>query len=326
MILHSPGSFLGAFAGVYAISTIQAALSTNPWLLAVVAGIFGLIIGSFLNVVIYRLPVMLQRDWRQQCRELLQEFDPSAESGSVTPQPIEAPRTFNLITPASRCPACETRIRAYQNMPIVSYLFLKGRCAACGTKISIRYPLIEALTGILSALVALRFGFTLEGISALILTWSLIALAIIDFDHQLLPDIITLPLLWLGLGLNLTGHADVSPIFVGPEDAIIGAIAGYMSLWSIYQAFKLATGKEGMGYGDFKLLAALGAWLGWQMLLLIVILSAVIGLIAAMGMIIFRGHDRQIPIPFGPYLAIGGYVALMWGPDLISIYTSATGL
>ena len=294
-------------------------------LLAVVAGVFGLLVGSFLNVVIYRLPVMLQRDWAQQCRELLNEGGPDATL-EMPKSARDDPGTFNLITPRSRCGACATPIKGYQNIPLFSYLLLKGRCAACGEHISIRYPLVEMITGILSALVATHFGYTVEFAAALALLWSLIALSAIDLDHQLLPDIITLPLMWLGLGLSLYSHADGSPIFVGPEDAIIGAIAGYLSLWSIYQGFKLVTGKEGMGYGDFKLLAALGAWLGWQMLFLIVILSAIVGLVAAVSMMVFRGHDRQIPIPFGPYLAVAGFVALIWGPRLIDTYMSVSGL
>jgi leader peptidase (prepilin peptidase)/N-methyltransferase len=301
-------------------------LSTNPALLAVMAGLLGLVVGSFLNVVIYRLPVMLQRDWEQQCREMLDESD--GPGNSIAPAlPVGEPAaTFNLVTPRSRCGACGSPVKGYQNIPLISYLFLKGRCASCGEPISIRYPLIEMLTGILSALVATHFGYSIELAAALVLLWSLIVLTAIDLDHQLLPDIITLPLMWFGLGLSLFTHQDGSPIFVGPEDAIIGAMAGYLSLWSIYQGFKLVTGKEGMGYGDFKLLAALGAWAGWQMLFLIVILSAIVGLVAAVGMIVFRGHDRQIPIPFGPYLAVAGFIALIWGPRLMDAYMSASGL
>ena len=295
-------------------------------LLTVIVGLFGLIVGSFLNVVIYRLPVMLQRDWEQQCREMLAESDGPVSPEAVGQPANEVAETFNLITPRSRCSACGTPIKGYQNIPLVSYLFLKGRCATCGEHISMRYPLIEMLTGILSALVATHFGYSIECAAALTLLWSLIALSVIDLDHQLLPDIITLPLMWLGLGLSLFSHGDGNPIFVGPQDAIIGAIAGYLSLWSIYQGFKLVTGKEGMGYGDFKLLAALGAWLGWQMLFLIVILSAIVGLVAALGMIVFRGHDRQVPIPFGPYLAVAGFIALIWGPRLIDGYMSVSGL
>jgi leader peptidase (prepilin peptidase)/N-methyltransferase len=295
-------------------------------LLTVIVGLFGLIVGSFLNVVIYRLPVMLQRDWEQQCREMLAESDGPVSPEAVGQPATEVAETFNLVTPRSRCSACGTPIKGYQNIPLVSYLFLKGRCASCGEHISMRYPLIEMLTGILSALVATHFGYSIECAAALTLLWSLIALSVIDLDHQLLPDIITLPLMWLGLGLSLFSHGDGNPIFVGPQDAIIGAIAGYLSLWSIYQGFKLVTGKEGMGYGDFKLLAALGAWLGWQMLFLIVILSAIVGLVAALGMIVFRGHDRQVPIPFGPYLAVAGFIALIWGPRLIDGYMSVSGL
>lgn len=295
-------------------------------LLTVIVGLFGLIVGSFLNVVIYRLPVMLQRDWKQQCREMLAESDGPVSPEAAGQPATEVAETFNLVTPRSRCSACGTPIKGYQNIPLVSYLFLKGRCATCGEHISMRYPLIEMLTGILSALVATHFGYSIECAAALILLWSLIALSVIDLDHQLLPDIITLPLMWLGLGLSLFSHGDGNPIFVGPQDAIIGAIAGYLSLWSIYQGFKLVTGKEGMGYGDFKLLAALGAWLGWQMLFLIVILSAIVGLVAALGMIVFRGHDRQVPIPFGPYLAVAGFIALIWGPRLIDGYMSVSGL
>ena len=295
-------------------------------LLTVIVGLFGLIVGSFLNVVIYRLPVMLQRDWEQQCREMLAESDGPVSPEAVGQPATEVAETFNLVAPRSRCSACGTPIKGYQNIPLVSYLFLKGRCATCGEHISMRYPLIEMLTGILSALVATHFGYSIECAAALTLLWSLIALSVIDLDHQLLPDIITLPLMWLGLGLSLFSHGDGNPIFVGPQDAIIGAIAGYLSLWSIYQGFKLVTGKEGMGYGDFKLLAALGAWLGWQMLFLIVILSAIVGLVAALGMIVFRGHDRQVPIPFGPYLAVAGFIALIWGPRLIDGYMSVSGL
>jgi leader peptidase (prepilin peptidase)/N-methyltransferase len=291
-------------------------------LLSVVAGVFGLVIGSFLNVVIYRLPIMLQRDWRAQCREILAE-DADAENANAGEQDEE---TFNLLTPRSRCPACDTPIKSHRNVPLVSYLLLKGKCAACGAAISSRYPLIEALTAVISALVAWRFGFTLECAGALALSWSLIALSVIDIDGKILPDIITLPLLWLGLLLNLIGDPVGSPLFVGPEAAIVGAIVGYLSLWSVYWAFKLIAKKEGMGYGDFKLLAALGAWMGWQMLLLIIILSAVVGLIFAIGMIVIRGHDRQVPIPFGPYLAIAGFVALMWGPEIIDAYKRLSGL
>ena len=293
-------------------------LNSNPLLFAGISGLFGLLIGSFLNVVIYRLPIMLDREWRTQSWQLLWGSDRVATSGSQKP--------FNLIVPGSACPHCGSEIRAHQNIPVISYLLLQGACAACGAKISARYPVIEALTGILSAAVAWRFGFSIECAGALILTWSLLTLTMIDFDTQLLPDSITLPLMWLGLLFSLASHADGSVIFTDPRASMIGAAAGYLSLWSIYQGFRLLTGKEGMGYGDFKLLAALGAWLGWQVLFLIIILSAVVGLIAAVGMIVFRGHDRQIPIPFGPYLSIAGFIALMYGPDVITAYMHFNGL
>jgi len=313
------------------VSHILELLDSSALLFTAAAGLLGLIVGSFLNVVIYRLPIMLQRDWREQCEQMLAPGDSGGDAGSGSAEErIDAEQTdseaFNLLTPRSACPACHASIKSYQNIPVFSYLFLRGRCAACGAKISVRYPLIEALTALVSALVAWRFGVTLECAGALALAWSLIALTFIDFDHQLLPDIITLPLLWLGLTMSLVSHAVGSPLFVAPRDAIIGALAGYLSLWTIYQGFRLATGKEGMGYGDFKLLAALGAWLGWQALFPIIILSAVVGLVAALGMIVFRGHDRQVPIPFGPYLAVAGFVAMLWGPQLIAAYKSASGL
>ena len=289
-------------------------LNSNPLLFAGIAGVFGLLVGSFLNVVIYRLPVMLEREWKHAAWQLLWGSDP-------TPAASEP---FNLMVPRSACPKCGAQITSWQNIPVLSWLFLRGACAACGIRIPARYPVVEALTGLLTAGVAWHFGFTLDCAGALLLTWSLIALTMIDFDTHLLPDIITLPLLWLGLAFSLINHD--SSVFANPQSAIIGALAGYLSLWSIYQGFRLATGKEGMGYGDFKLLAALGAWLGWQMLLLIVILSAGVGLIAAVGMIIFRGHDRQIPIPFGPYLSIAGFIAMIWGPQLLASYLSISGL
>jgi len=289
-------------------------LSSNPLLFAGVAGLFGLMVGSFLNVVIYRLPIMLEREWKHAAWHLLWGSDPTAAANEP----------FNLMVPRSACPGCGAPISAMQNIPVVSWLFLRGACAACGIRIPARYPIIEALTGLLTAAVAWRFGFTLDCAGALLLTWTLIALTVIDFDTQLLPDIITLPLLWLGLAFSLINTNTI--VFADPGSAIVGALAGYLSLWSIYQGFKLATGKEGMGYGDFKLLAALGAWLGWQMLLLIVIVAAGVGLVAAVGMMVFRGHDRQVPIPFGPYLSAAGFIAMMWGPQLLDTYLQASGL
>jgi leader peptidase (prepilin peptidase)/N-methyltransferase len=281
------------------------------------AGILGLVIGSFLNVVIYRLPLMLERDWRRQCRQML---DPQADA-----EPDGAP--FNLIRPRSACPACMAPIRPRHNVPVIGYLWLRGRCAACGASIPLRYPIVEALTGLLTALLAWRFGATLECAGLLLLVWSLIALTFIDLDHQLLPDIITLPLVWLGLLFSLLGgdasHYEVIP---GLRASVIGALAGYLSLWSVYHLFRLLTDKEGMGYGDFKLFAVLGAWLGWQMLPLIILLAALVGALTGIALIMFRGHDRQTPIPFGPYLAAAGFVALMWGESLIAAYRQATGL
>ena len=270
-------------------------------------------VGSFLNVVIYRLPIMLERDWKQQCRDLLAGETDGADDGTPGPE------VFNLATPRSACPHCGTPVKAHQNIPVLSYLLLKGRCAACAAPISLRYPLVEAFTGVLSALVAWRFGLTPECLAGLLLCWGLIALALIDLDHQLLPDALTLPLLWLGLAFSLAGGSD-SALFPDPRSAIIGAIAGYLSLWTVYQLFKLFTGKEGMGYGDFKLLAALGTWMGWQMLPLIILLSALVGAIVGIGLIAFARHGREVPIPFGPYLTAAGIAAMLWGPEMVSAY------
>ena len=280
-----------------------------------VIGILGLLIGSFLNVVIYRVPVMMDRE-EQDWHRAFTARDASPEATPATSE--EEP--FNLIQPGSACPKCGAPVKAHQNIPILSYLFLRGRCANCDVGIPLRYPLIEGLTGIVSVLVAWRFGFSVACAGALILSWTLIALTVIDLDRQWLPDRITLPLLWIGLGFSLITGADGGPVFTDPRSSIVGAMAGYLSLWSVYHGFKLATGKEGMGYGDFKLLAALGAWLGWQLLLIIILLSAAVGLISALVMILFRGHDRQIPIPFGPYLAIAGFIALLWGPELLTAW------
>ena len=281
----------------------------SPALLSLFAGILGLMAGSFLNVVIYRLPIMMKRDWKKECQEFLEL--------PITDQTGEK---FNLALPDSHCPECNTEIKWYQNIPVFSYLFLQGKCANCQTHISLRYPFIEALTGILSAVVAYQLGGQIETLFALLLTWTLIALSGIDFDHQLLPDNITLPMLWLGLFLSLFN------VFTDPVSSIIGAIAGYLSLWSVYQAFKLLTGKEGMGYGDFKLLALFGAWLGWEHLPLIIMLSSLVGAIIGSSMIILVQRDKNIPIPFGPYLAIAGWIALLWGDELNSLYLTSFGL
>ena len=287
---------------------MTALLLASPYLFAGLAGIIGLLVGSFLNVVIYRLPIIMQREWRKDCIEYLQM---EAE---------EEGEPFNLSLPLSRCPRCQSPIKAYQNIPVISYIFLKGQCANCKNPISLRYPLIEAFTAITSIIVAWHFGYTPQAAFALMLTWVLIALSFIDIDHQLLPDSITLPLLWLGLALSLFD------VYTDTQASIIGAIAGYMVLWTIYQGFKLVTGKEGMGYGDFKLLALFGAWLGWQILPMIILLSSLVGAVIGITMIIFAKRDHNIPIPFGPYLAAAGWLALLWGNDINRLYLTSAGL
>lgn len=272
-------------------------LSTDPQSFALLCGILGLLVGSFLNVVIYRLPKMMENDWRAQCAELRGEEMPTGEP-------------FSLLRPRSRCPSCLRPVAAWENIPILSWLLLRGKCAGCKTSISPRYPLVEALTGLLSGLIALHFGFGWISVGILLLTWALMALTFIDADTQLLPDSITQPLLWCGLLFNLFG------IFTDLTSAVTGAMAGYLALWSVYWAFKLITGKEGMGYGDFKLLAALGAWLGWQMLPLIILLSSLVGAIVGVTLITVARRDRQVPIPFGPYLATAGLIAALWGKEL----------
>ncbi len=276
-------------------------LESNPPVFTIVCGLLGLVVGSFLNVVIHRLPKMMERDWHAQCAELKGE----------TPKP--APR-YNLLVPRSACPHCGHAISAAENIPVLSYLFLRGKCAGCGAAISPRYPIVEAISGILSAYAAWHFGFGIMALAAIVFVWALIVLTFIDFDTQLLPDDITLPLLWLGLLLNLNGA------FTSLPNAVIGAIAGYLVLWSVYWLFKLATGKEGMGFGDFKLLAAIGAWMGWQMLPLVILLSSLVGAIVGIALIVFARHGRHIPIPFGPYLAGGGLIALFWGQTLTQSY------
>ena len=283
-------------------------LSTNTFFLLIATTLLGLTVGSFLNVVIHRLPLMMEREWQTHCDEL---------QGNENSQPQEP---LSLSKPRSRCPHCGHQITALENVPIISYLLLRGRCSGCGAKISIRYPVIEAVTALLSLTVAWHFGFSWACLAALFFTWALIALTMIDFDHQLLPDSITLPFLWLGLGLSLW-H-----IFTDSQTAIIGAIAGYLSLWSVYWAFKLLTGKEGMGFGDFKLLAMLGAWMGWQMLPVIILLSSAVGAVVGITLIVVRGRDKNIPIPFGPYLAAAGWLALLWGRDLTDAYLRFSGI
>lgn len=285
--------------------------SESPFVFVAVVFAFCLIIGSFLNVVIYRLPIMMERDWREQCEEL-----------AKSPPDYELPEgRFDLVVPRSRCPACGTMIKAWQNIPVISYLLLGGKCAKCGESISARYPLVELFTAILAATCAWRFGVGWEALMAVVMTLALIPIAMIDGETQLIPDSIVLPLLWIGLAMSLfSPMPGAQTLFIAPQDAIVGAMAGYLSLWTVYQLFKLVTGKEGMGYGDFKLLAALGAWLGWQQLPLIVLMSAVVGAVVGILLMVIRRHERSIPIPFGPYLAAAGWIAMLWGDTITTSY------
>ncbi|MHB1619569.1 MAG: prepilin peptidase [Sulfuricella sp.] len=305
-------------------------LQSSPALYVSVAALLGLMVGSFLNVVIHRLPRMMEREWREQCRTMDGEGTPPAAPYNYNQDPAGDDRfpspqregiegrgkqpTYNLVVPRSACPSCGHMIPAWENIPVISWLILRGRCAHCKTPISPRYPIVEAFTGLISGYVAWRFGFGPTALAALLFAWTLIALTFIDFDTQLLPDSITQPLIWLGLLLNLNGF------FTGLDSALVGAVAGYLSLWSVYWLFKLVTKKEGMGYGDFKLLAAIGAWLGWQMLPLVILLSSLVGAVVGLSLILFAGHGRQIPIPFGPYLAGGGLIALLWGKPITQAY------
>jgi len=284
--------------------------------------VLGLVIGSFLNVVIYRLPIIMEREWRSQARELLFPAESAANGAAGV-----APERLSLSTPRSACPSCKAPIRTWQNIPVISWLALGGKCAACKARISVRYPLVEFATACLSAWVAWHFGFGAAAAFALLVTWTLIALTVIDVDHQLLPDSITLPLLWAGLlAAALIGPIAGSPVPVSAWDAILGAVAGYVSLWLVFHAFRLITGKEGMGYGDFKLFAALGAWLGWKLLPLVIVLSAATGAVIGVLMIALRGRDRAAPMPFGPYLAAAGWLALMYGDFLLGFYMRLSGL
>jgi leader peptidase (prepilin peptidase)/N-methyltransferase len=287
-------------------------LRNEPAMLALVCTLVGLLVGSFLNVVIHRLPKMLERDWDAQAADLLEQHALAGAAAKLRGDASRPP--YNLVTPPSTCPQCGHRIRAYENVPILSYLFLRGRCAGCKARISVRYPIVEAISGIVAGYIGWRFGLTLVTAGALLFAWSLIALTAIDIDTQLLPDDITLPLLWLGILLNLVGG------FVPLQSAVIGAVAGYLSLWSVYWLFKLVTGKEGMGYGDFKLLGAIGAWLGWKMLPAVILLSSLVGAIVGITMIVFARHGRNTPIPFGPYLAVAGLIAMFWGETINRAY------
>lgn len=275
--------------------------------------VFGLTVGSFLNVVIYRLPVMMEREWKQECRLILELNHDDQLQASTTGR-------FNLAVPNSHCPHCNAPIKAWQNIPVLSYLFLRGRCAQCNTKISPRYPIIEAVTGLLSGIIAWHLGPSAEAFFALLLTFSLISLTMIDADHKLLPDQITLPLLWTGLLVNCF------ELYTPLQDAVWGAIAGYLSLWSVYWVFKLLTKKEGMGYGDFKLLAALGAWMGWQALPVIIILSSLVGAIIGSIMLIASKRGRNTAIPFGPYLAVAGWITFLWGEQITQAYFHFSGI
>jgi leader peptidase (prepilin peptidase)/N-methyltransferase len=276
-----------------------------PW----VALAFGLCIGSFLNVVIHRLPKMMERDWQEQCAEI-GRGEPGG-SPVHPPQTVSSPERYNLVVPRSGCPHCGHKITALENIPLVSYAFLRGKCSGCGARITLRYPVVELAAGLIAAYSAMRFGFSAMAFGSMLFSWALLALAAIDYDTQLLPDDITLPLLWAGLLFNLWGT------FVPLGAAVAGAVAGYLVLWSVYWMFKLATGKEGMGYGDFKLLAAICAWLGWQVLAMVILLSSIVGAVVGIALMTLTQHGRDKPIPFGPYLAAAGFIALFWG-DVIS--------
>lgn len=281
----------------------------QPLMLVPATFVLGLLVGSFLNVVILRVPVMLEREWRRQASDILDQPATTEDGGR-----------FDLIAPASHCPACGRTIRVWDNVPVLSWLLLRGRCRGCKAPISVRYPLVELGTACLSAVAAWHFGLGAELAAALVLTWSLIALSGIDVDHHLLPDVITLPVLWLGLAVSLAG------VFATTTDAVIGAMAGYLSLWLVFHAFRLVTGKDGMGYGDFKLLALLGAWLGWQALPVIILFASMVGAITGIAMILLLGRNRELPIPFGPYLAAAGWLTLLWQDEVITAYLRWSGL
>jgi len=279
-------------------------LQEQPGIFIAVSVVFGLMVGSFLNVVIYRLPLMMQKEWERNCQEL-------------QGHEVETGENYNLVVPRSACPKCKHQITAMENIPVLSFLFLGGKCSACKTRIPFRYPLIELLSGVLTGVISWQFGFSMTALAAWIFTFALIALTFIDFDTQLLPDSITLPLLWLGLLFNMNAG------FTDLQSAVAGAMAGYLILWSIYWLFKLVTGKEGMGYGDFKLLAAIGAWFGWQLLPAVILLSSLAGSIIGVGLIVLARRGRNVPMPFGPYLALGGICALFWGPQISQFYLGA---
>lgn len=296
------------------MQSIIEVMQSQLWFYLTTVGLVSLCVGSFLNVVIYRLPLMMQREWQSECRLLL---DVELNTNQVKPKNTSEP--FNLVKPNSTCPKCKTAIKPWQNIPIISWLILKGKCASCSNPISIRYPAVEAVTALLSLVVAYTFGATEQALLYIVITWALVALTFIDIDHMLLPDQLTLPLVWLAL------IAAVAGITITPSDAIMGAAFGYLSLWSVFWLFKLLTGKEGMGYGDFKLLALFGALLGWQSLLTIILLSSVVGAIIGIALLSIQGKDKATPIPFGPYLAIAGWITLLWGNQLQSAYFNLIG-
>jgi leader peptidase (prepilin peptidase) / N-methyltransferase len=286
---------------------IVVVFQSSPWLFYFTVIFIGLSVGSFLNVVAYRLPKMMERDWKRECHEFLELEPPAADEDQIR---------FNLATPASACPNCGHKLRVWENIPVISYIFLKARCSSCGTRISIQYPAVELITAVASLLAAYTFGVTIQTVAALFFTWVLITLTLIDLKTQLLPDSITLPLLWLGILLSFFD------VFTDLTSSVIGVMAGYMLLWSVYQLFKLLTGKEGMGFGDFKLLAALGAWAGYSYLPQIILVSSVVGSVFGIGMLIIGKTRQQQPIPFGPYLAVAGWIALLWGETINTTYLS----
>ncbi|MDC9530383.1 A24 family peptidase [Pseudoalteromonas sp. Angola-7] len=292
---------------------ITTAMQSQQWFYLTTVGLVSLCVGSFLNVVIYRLPLMMQREWQSECRLLLED--------ELTAKPTQASNSesFNLVKPNSTCPKCKTTIKPWQNIPIISWIVLKGKCANCSNPISARYPIVEAITALLSLVIAYSFGATEHALLYIFVTWILVALTFIDIDHMLLPDQLTLPLVWLAL------IAAVMGITISPGDAIVGAACGYLSLWSVFWLFKLLTGKEGMGYGDFKLLAVFGALLGWQSLLTIILLSSVVGAIIGIALLSIQGKDKATPIPFGPYLAIAGWITLLWGAQIQAAYFNLIG-
>lgn len=288
-----------------------------------VVALISLMVGSFLNVVIHRLPIMMERSWREGMEEFTTVTDESAASSTTDSTAVvdatAEPEPFNLAVPRSRCPECGAEIKAWQNIPVISYLLLRGKCSNCQAPISVRYPIVEFVTMVLSLIVAWHFGPTPQAVLGIIVTWFFVSMTMIDIDHQLLPDSLTLPLMWIGL------LAALSPVFTDLQSAVVGAAAGYMVLWLVYQLFRIVTGKEGMGYGDFKLLAAIGALLGWQALPVVILLSSLVGAVVGVGLIAITGRDRNIPIPFGPYLAAAGWIAMLWGDGLSQWYYGLLG-